>query len=127
MYVVSCFSGCDLIRISDNLIRATHLIVQKELQPIFCGGGGLVSIHIRTTNSVCKTAHNREGRFAAREASKIFTLQVCHQSVTCHTDMLSFTAKAIPCSEACTVKALVSSRQRFLFGFVVMTSRHGCT
>ena len=99
MYVVSCFSGCDLIRISDNLIRATHLIVQKELHPIFCGGGVLVSIHIRTTNSVCENAHNREGRFAAREASKIFTVQVGHQSFTCHTNMLSFTAKAITFSE----------------------------
>ena len=102
MYVVSCFSGSDLIRISDNLIHATHLIVQKELQPSFCvcgGGGGLVSIHTRTTNSVCKNAHNRERRFAAREASKIFTVRVCHQSVTCHANMLSFTAKAITCSE----------------------------
>ena len=59
----------------------------------------MVSIHIRTTNSVCKNANNREGIFAAREASKIFKVLVCHQSVTCHTNMLSFTAKAIPCSE----------------------------
>ena len=103
------------------------LLYKRNYNQFFVGGGGLVSIHNRTINSVCENAHNREGRFAAREASEIFTVLVCHQSVTCHTNMLDFTAGAITCSEGMYYEGTGFFKAEVPGWFCAMTSRHGCT
>ena len=74
-----------------------------------------------------KTVINWEGRFAAREASEIFTVLVCHQSVTCHTNMFDFTAGAITCSEGMYYEGTGFFKAEVPGWFCAMTSRHGCT
>ena len=75
MYVVSCISGCDIFRISENQIHATHLIVQKELQPSFCGGEGS-GVHSEQQISFVKTLIIWKGGLPDMKFKKIHSASV---------------------------------------------------